>query len=106
MPPIPPPCGIAGEAFFSGFSATIASVVTSRPATDAALRTAGVELAKHNILVVGVAPGAVATPINLGTMNDPAKLAQAGLQRHRVPDRRRKRHSLVHADDLDSARRS
>jgi NAD(P)-dependent dehydrogenase (short-subunit alcohol dehydrogenase family) len=39
-------------------------------------RTAGVELAKHNILVVGVGPGAVATPINLLTMNDPAKLAQ------------------------------
>jgi glucose 1-dehydrogenase len=35
-------------------------------------RTAGVELAPHNILVVGVAPGAVATPINLSTMNDPA----------------------------------
>jgi glucose 1-dehydrogenase len=39
-------------------------------------RTAGVELARHNILVVGVGPGAVATPINLGTMQDPAKLAQ------------------------------
>ena len=39
-------------------------------------RTAGVELAKHNILVVGVAPGAVATPINVGTMNDPVKLTQ------------------------------
>src|SRR5262245_2732438 len=39
-------------------------------------RTAGVELAKHNILIVGVGPGAVATPINLSTMNDPAKLAQ------------------------------
>ena len=39
-------------------------------------RTAGVELAKHNILVVGVGPGAVATPINLSTMDDPAKLAQ------------------------------
>jgi glucose 1-dehydrogenase len=37
-------------------------------------RTAGVELARHNILVVGVGPGAVATPINLGTMDDPAKL--------------------------------
>lgn len=35
-------------------------------------RTAGVELAPHNILVVGVAPGAVATPINQGTMKDPA----------------------------------
>jgi glucose 1-dehydrogenase len=34
-------------------------------------RTAGVELAPHNILVVGVGPGAVATPINLSTMHDP-----------------------------------
>jgi glucose 1-dehydrogenase len=34
-------------------------------------RTAGVELAPHNILVVGVGPGAVATLINLSTMNDP-----------------------------------
>jgi glucose 1-dehydrogenase len=39
-------------------------------------RTAGVELAKHNILVVGVGPGAVATPINVGTIHDQAKLAQ------------------------------
>ena len=39
-------------------------------------RTAGVELARHNILVVGVGPGAVATPINLVTMDDPQKLAQ------------------------------
>jgi glucose 1-dehydrogenase len=39
-------------------------------------RTAGVELARHNILVTGVGPGAVATPINLSTMKDPAKLAQ------------------------------
>jgi len=35
-------------------------------------RTAGVELAPHKILVVGVGPGAVATPINLSTMKDPA----------------------------------
>jgi glucose 1-dehydrogenase len=35
-------------------------------------RTAGVELGKHNILVVGIGPGAVATPINLSTMKDPA----------------------------------
>ena len=38
-------------------------------------RTAGVELASQNILVVGVGPGAVATPINVATMDDPAKLA-------------------------------
>lgn len=35
-------------------------------------RTAGVELGKHGILVVGIGPGAVATPINLATMKDPA----------------------------------
>jgi glucose 1-dehydrogenase len=39
-------------------------------------RRAGIELARHNIPVVGVGPGAVATPINVATMNDPAKLAQ------------------------------
>ncbi len=33
-------------------------------------RTAGVELARHNILIVGVGPGAVATPINTATMQD------------------------------------
>jgi glucose 1-dehydrogenase len=37
-------------------------------------RTAGVELAPHDILVVGVGPGAVATPINTGTMDDPTLL--------------------------------
>jgi glucose 1-dehydrogenase len=39
-------------------------------------RTAGVELAPHGILVAGVGPGAVATPINLATMQDPAQLAK------------------------------
>ena len=39
-------------------------------------RTAGVELAPHNILVVGVGPGAVATPINLSTMKDPVLMAK------------------------------
>jgi glucose 1-dehydrogenase len=39
-------------------------------------RTAGVELAPHGIRVVGVGPGAVATPINLTTMQDPALLAK------------------------------
>ena len=37
-------------------------------------RTAGVELAPHGILVVGVGPGAVATPINTSTMADPTLL--------------------------------
>ncbi len=36
-------------------------------------RTAGVELGAHGIRVVGVAPGAVNTPINAQTMADPAK---------------------------------
>ncbi len=39
-------------------------------------RTAGVELAPHGIRVVGVGPGAVATPINLATMDDPTLLAK------------------------------
>jgi glucose 1-dehydrogenase len=39
-------------------------------------RTAGVELAPHGICVVGVGPGAVATPINLSTMHDPQLLAK------------------------------
>src|SRR5580692_4210212 len=39
-------------------------------------RTAGVELATHNILVVGVGPGAVASPINLATMANPAEMAK------------------------------
>ena len=37
-------------------------------------RTAGLELAKDNILVIGVGPGAVATPINQSTLQDPAKV--------------------------------
>jgi glucose 1-dehydrogenase len=39
-------------------------------------RTAGVELAPHGILIVGVGPGAVATPINTATMQDPALLGK------------------------------
>ncbi len=39
-------------------------------------RTAGVELAPHNICVVGVGPGAVNTPINTQTINDPVALAK------------------------------
>jgi len=39
-------------------------------------RTAGVELAPHNVLVVGVGPGAVNTPINAQTINDPTALAK------------------------------
>ncbi len=35
-------------------------------------RTAGVELGPHGVTVVGVGPGAVETPINVATMNDPA----------------------------------
>jgi len=39
-------------------------------------RNAGVELAPHGITVVGLGPGAVATPINVETMGDPELLAQ------------------------------
>jgi len=45
-------------------------------------RTAGVELAPHNILVVGVGPGAVATPINAATMGNPALLDKLN---HAIP---------------------
>ena len=37
-------------------------------------RTAGVELAPHNILVIGVGPGAIETPINVSTMQNPELL--------------------------------
>jgi glucose 1-dehydrogenase len=37
-------------------------------------RTAGVELGPQGVQVVGVGPGAVATPINTSTMADPAKM--------------------------------
>jgi glucose 1-dehydrogenase len=39
-------------------------------------RTAGVELGGHGIRVVNIAPGAVSTPINTSTENDPEKLAK------------------------------
>lgn len=39
-------------------------------------RTAGVELGKHNILIVGVGPGAVATPINTSTMQNQKLLTE------------------------------
>jgi glucose 1-dehydrogenase len=37
-------------------------------------RTAGVELGPSGVTVVGVGPGAVATPINVSTMEDPEKM--------------------------------
>ncbi len=39
-------------------------------------RTAGLELAAHGITMVNVGPGAVATPINDSTMNNPELLAK------------------------------
>ena len=39
-------------------------------------RTAGVELAAHGVTIVNVGPGAVATPINDSTMNNPELLAK------------------------------
>jgi glucose 1-dehydrogenase len=46
----------------------------SKGGTRMLTRTAGVELGPHDIRVVNIAPGAVATPINETTMDDPAKL--------------------------------
>ena len=47
-------------------------------------RTAGVELAPHNILVVGVGPGAVATPINLSTMDEPGASSRSLMPPFRI----------------------
>jgi glucose 1-dehydrogenase len=48
----------------------------SKGGTRMLARTAGVELGAHNIRVVNLAPGAVATPINAETMADPAKMKE------------------------------
>jgi glucose 1-dehydrogenase len=48
----------------------------SKGGTRMLTRTAGVELGPHGIRVVNVAPGAVATPINTSTLNDPTKLKE------------------------------
>lgn len=46
----------------------------SKGGTRMLTRTAGVELGPHDIRVVNIGPGAVATPINTSTMNDPDKM--------------------------------
>jgi len=48
-------------------------------------RTAGVELAPHGITVVNVGPGAVITPINQSTFENPAQ--KAALE-HAIPEGR------------------
>lgn len=48
----------------------------SKGGTRMLARTAGVELGPHGIRVVNVAPGAVETPINTSTMDDPKKLKE------------------------------
>jgi len=53
-----------------------AAYCVSKGGTKMLTRTAGVELGPHGIRVVNVAPGAVATPINTSTMNDPVKLKE------------------------------
>ncbi len=48
----------------------------SKGGTRMLTRTAGVELGPHGIRVVNVSPGAVATPINQSTLDDPEKLTR------------------------------
>jgi len=48
-------------------------------------RTAGVELARHGITVINVGPGAVITPINQSTLENPAQ--KAALE-HAIPEGR------------------
>ncbi len=61
-------------------------------------RTAGVELGPHGVLVVGVGPGAVDTPINASTEADPAKMkildAAIPIGRLAEPERDRRRRRL------------
>ena len=75
-------------------------------------RTAGVELAPHNICVVGVGPGAVNTPINAQTIADPAALAKLNSAIPHRPDGRtrgdrlsggvpRRRRGQLHRGDHD-----
>lgn len=53
-------------------------------------RTLATELAKHQIRIVNIGPGAVATPINAATLNDPEKkaalLAEIPLGRISMPE--------------------
>lgn len=55
---------------FPGFSAYCAS----KGGLRMLMRNASVELAEHGIRVNNVAPGAIATPINKATLEDPAKV--------------------------------
>lgn len=48
----------------------------SKGGTRMLTRTAGVELGKYGIRMVNLGPGAVATPINAGTMDDPEKMKE------------------------------
>ncbi|MGI8695825.1 MAG: glucose 1-dehydrogenase [Mycobacteriales bacterium] len=47
----------------------------SKGGTRMLVRTAGVELGQHGIRIVNVGPGAVGTPINRSTLDDPGKLS-------------------------------
>jgi glucose 1-dehydrogenase len=49
-------------------------------------RTLATELAKHGIRIVNIGPGAIATPINTATLNDPTKKAMllAGIPLGRI----------------------
>ena len=60
-----------------GVQADVSKVPDLKMLVESAVGTFGrvdVMLAPHNILVVGVGPGAVATAINVGTMKDPSKM--------------------------------
>jgi|SRR5579871_438014 len=63
---------------FPGYSSYVAAKGGVRMLT----RNMGLELAPHGINVVGVGPGAIATPINKGTLDDPER--KAALE-HQIP---------------------
>src|SRR5437773_12498785 len=57
---------VHGELPFPGFTPYVCAKGGMRMLT----RNAAVELAQYGITVVGVGPGAIATPINKGTLED------------------------------------
>ncbi|MEA2642069.1 MAG: hypothetical protein QOF51_3463 [Chloroflexota bacterium] len=61
---------------FPGYTAYVATKGGVRMLT----RNLALELAPHRINVVGVAPGAIATPINQATLEDPEKIAALNRQ--------------------------
>jgi NAD(P)-dependent dehydrogenase (short-subunit alcohol dehydrogenase family) len=64
-----------GHSIAERFAAAGASVCVNYLGYEDEMRNAALELAQYGIRVNNVAPGAIATPINAMTLNDPGKVA-------------------------------